>query len=72
VDNFYKLADNLNIMPLMAAIVRQPELWNQNKFRTTFQNTPHADVSDIWIRFSEIKENLEDILVKSGLILKKT
>lgn len=37
----------------MNALTRQPDLWNQNKFRTSFPNTPHVDVDDILIRFSD-------------------
>lgn len=49
-------------MPLMAAIARQSELWNQNTLRTTHVKTPHTEVSDIWLRFNEIPENVEEII----------
>jgi len=51
--NFYRLAQGVDIVPLMNAVARQPGLWNQHRFRTTFPNTPHVDVDDIWIRFSD-------------------
>lgn len=38
---------------LMHAVMRRQDLFNQNTFRTTFPNTPHVDVDDIWIRFSD-------------------
>lgn len=41
-------------MPLMAALMRQPELWNQNKLRTTHPESPHTEVSDIWLRFNDL------------------
>lgn len=50
--NFHKLAEGVQVVQLHHAIIRQPELWNQNTFRTTFPNTPHVDVDDIWLRFS--------------------
>lgn len=50
--NFLKLASGLDVMPLLAALQRHPELWNQNRFRTTFDNTPHSQVDDILLRFS--------------------
>jgi hypothetical protein len=36
-------------------LVRQPELWNADTFRTQFPGTPHqaSDVDDILIRFSD-------------------
>lgn len=51
--NFYRLAEGVDVVPLMHAVARQPDLWNQNRFRTTFPNTPHGDVDDIWLRFSD-------------------
>lgn len=29
-----------------------PQLWNQYRLRTDPYNTPHSDVSDIWVRFN--------------------
>jgi len=51
--NFYRLAEGVDVVPLMHAVARQPDLWNANTFRTTFPNTPHGDVDDIWLRFSD-------------------
>lgn len=51
--NFLKLADGVDVYPIAHALVRHPELWDQNPFRTTFPNTPHVDVSDILLRFSD-------------------
>lgn len=51
--NFHRIAENVNVMPLLHQVVRHKELWNQNTFRTTFPNTPHVDVDDIWLRFSD-------------------
>lgn len=51
--NFYKLAQNIDVVPLMNSLIRQPELWDQNTFRTQFPGTPHVDVEDIWLRFSD-------------------
>lgn len=60
MQNFHRLAVGIDVGPLFHAVVRQPELWNVNKFRTTFPNTPHADVDDIWLRFSD-SEKCESI-----------
>lgn len=40
-------------MPLLHAVTLQPELWDQNRLRTTYPKTPHADVSDIWLWFNQ-------------------
>lgn len=50
--NFQLIAERVNVMPLMHAVQRAPHLWNQNKWRTSYEGTPHADVSDIWLRYS--------------------
>jgi len=53
--NFLKLAHNINIVPLLHAVQRQPELWNQNRLRTTHEQSPHTQVDDIWLRFNDLK-----------------
>jgi len=52
MNNFQKIA-NCNVQSLIAALARQPELWNQNPIRTTHQGTVHADASDILLRYNE-------------------
>lgn len=42
-------------MPLLSALARSPELWNQNLLRTTHQSSPHTQVDDIWLRFNDLK-----------------
>lgn len=41
-------------MPLLDAVMRQPELWNRNRIRTTHPCTPHTEVDDIWLRFNDL------------------
>lgn len=36
---------------MMAAIARQPELWNEDRRRQTFDDSPHTKVDDILLRF---------------------
>lgn len=49
---FQRIAEGVDVMPLLHAVQRNPDLWNQKTFRTTFPNTPHGEVDDIWLRFS--------------------
>jgi hypothetical protein len=51
---FHQLAAGLDVGPLMHALARQPELWNQNTLRTAHPGTAHAAVSDIWLWFNEV------------------
>lgn len=53
--NFHKIAEGVNVLSLQHAVARQPELWNQNRLRTTHPGTPHTQVDDIWIRFNDLK-----------------
>lgn len=50
---FYRLAEKVVVEPIMMDVQRQPELWNTNKMRTTFQGTPHGEVSDVLLRFGK-------------------
>lgn len=50
--NFQRIATGVNVTPLMLAIARRPELWNQHTLRTTHPGTPHTQVDDIWLRFN--------------------
>ena len=59
---FYRLAEGIRVLPLMAAIARQPQLWNQDTLRQTFDKSPHAQVDDILLRFSAPGENVGDNL----------
>ena len=46
------IARDVDVVPLQHVLMRKPELWNQEKFRTTYDNTPHAEVDDILLRYS--------------------
>lgn len=54
MNNFQPIASGVNVLPLLHAIQRRPELWDAHKWRTTYAGTPHADVSDIWLRFADV------------------
>jgi hypothetical protein len=45
------LARGVDVSPLAHQIVKSPELWNQNKLRQTYADSPHAAADDIWLRF---------------------
>jgi hypothetical protein len=65
--NFHRTLQGVNTIPLLHAIVRQPELWNQNTFRTKYTGTPHGDVDDIWLRFSDV-DKVKDLTDVSQVI----
>lgn len=51
--NFIRIGE-INVSSINQSLFKNPDLWNQHRFRTTFPNTPHVDVDDIWIRFSSL------------------
>lgn len=51
--NFLKIAQGVNVIPLLHSVQRQPELWNQNLLRTHYPNSPHISADDIWLRFND-------------------
>lgn len=48
---FFCLAQGIRVLPLMAAIARQPGLWNMDNCRREFEETPHSAAEDILLRF---------------------
>lgn len=53
---FQQLAAGVNVTPLMNALHRQPDLWDENPIRTKHPGTAHAEVSDILLRFNDLEE----------------
>lgn len=50
---FQQLAAGVDVLPLLHAVQRNEQLFNTHRFRTTFAGTPHGDVDDILLRFSD-------------------
>lgn len=48
----WKIAEGMNVAPLLWAIQAHPELWNADAQRTIDADSPHHDVDDIWCRYS--------------------
>jgi hypothetical protein len=60
--NFHRIASGANVGPLLLALVRHPDLWDKNTLRTTHPETPHKEVSDIWLRFNRLPGKVEEII----------
>lgn len=54
MNNFYKCAEGVDVVPLMMALKANAHLWNQNTLRTDHPETAHSQVSDIWLRFNDV------------------
>ena len=55
-DNFLKIAQNVDVLPLALEIARQPELWNRNDHRLSQTGSPHRETDDIWLRYKVAAE----------------
>jgi hypothetical protein len=57
--NFQLVASGIDVLPVMLELQRQPELWDQNSARRTYEVSPHKQTSDIWARWRDI-DTLDD------------
>lgn len=48
-----KIAGGVNVTPLLWALQANPQLWNADRQRTKDEASPHHEVDDIWVRYSE-------------------
>ncbi len=53
VQNFLKIADGVNVIPLQLSLVRQPELFGRNRERGDSYDSPHSEMKDIWVRYND-------------------
>lgn len=49
------LASGFPVAHLIRQLDANPQLWNEYSLRTDRYNTPHDEVSDIWVRFNDWK-----------------
>jgi hypothetical protein len=54
VKHFLKIGET-DVKPLNAEIAAHPELWDQVTLRKTAPGTPHRAMSDIWVRYNDVK-----------------
>lgn len=53
MQNFLKIAEGVDTLPLVLALQRQPELFGRNGERQYAAGTPHAGMTDIWVRYND-------------------
>lgn len=52
--NFIKIADGIDVKPLLSQLDANPELWDAHSIRKTAPNSPHNRMSDIWVRYRDV------------------
>lgn len=60
--HFLRLAENIDVLPILHELKVNADLWDQNALRTTHHLSPHNDVSDIWLWFNELKEDVAEAI----------
>ncbi len=60
--NFQVIEKGLDTSEILAALARQPELWNEFPVRTKMPQSPHHVVDDILIRFNPFDQSLKETL----------
>lgn len=51
MQNFSRLAQNIDVTPLMLAIQRRPELWKEDTYLRDFPQGPFKQIESIMLRF---------------------
>jgi len=51
MNNFLKLATNIDILPLRLALARQPELWHADTYMRDYPQGPFGEINSVLLRF---------------------
>jgi len=54
VKSFEKIDLTVNVEPLRKNLVKHPEYFGEYKHRTAHDQSPHREVTDIWVRYNDI------------------
>jgi hypothetical protein len=52
VRHFQKIAEGIDVVPILNALAVHSDLWNENTLRTTHELSPHQQTDDIWCLFN--------------------
>lgn len=50
--NFLKLAEGVDVTPLLLELSRQPDLWNAHRVRTFHEQSAHRVIDDVILRYN--------------------
>jgi len=67
MNNFQKLATGVNVLPLLLAIKRRPELWKADTYLRDYPQGPFGDVESILLRFPPISVHETEEELKNHL-----
>lgn len=58
--HFVKLDCRVETDALLVALQMQPELWSAHEGRRNYEQSPHRETSDIWLRYNDISKLGDD------------
>lgn len=61
-----QIGAGFEVAPLLAQIAAHPDVWNRHTMRTEAYGTPHASVSDIWVRYNAWANFTGDVAAFNG------
>ena len=57
--DFTKIADDLDVKPAIAELIENYHLFGEFNARKEAPNSPHADMTDIWVRYGDVSDMIE-------------
>ena len=60
--HFAKIAEGIDVIPLINGLAANPHLWNANTLRTTHPASPHQQTDDIWLRFNDVSGGADGVV----------
>jgi hypothetical protein len=59
--NFFNLCLHVpNTQAILNDVASNPDLWDENILRTTYAETSHRNIQDIWLRFNDLTDCVDD------------
>lgn len=55
--NFLKIADGVDTIPLLNALMVNDDLWNSSPLRTMYPESPHHEADDILLWFNDLNQD---------------
>jgi hypothetical protein len=49
--HFARIGEGIDVRPILRELDDNPQLWNVHRERASYDGSPHAGISDIWLRF---------------------
>lgn len=56
--HFLKVAENVDVLPVLHSLALNRDLWDENDLRTTHPGSAHSETSDIWVFFNELSDDV--------------